>query len=110
MNCETELDFEVPANVIAKSPNEHIPPTSTSNATFKINSTKHIPVVTLSINYNIKFLENIKQGFRRTISWNQYRSEIATQPKNNNLGYMIDPTFRSINTLFVFSFMVLMIP
>ena len=43
----------------------------------------YVPVVTLSINDNIKFLENVKQGFKRTISWNKYRSEITTQPKNN---------------------------
>ena len=53
---------------------------------------------------NIKFLENIKQGFKRAISWNKYRSEIATQSKNNNLDYLIDPTFRNINRLFVLSF------
>ena len=61
-------------------------------------------VVTLSINYNIRFLENKKQEFKRTISWNKYRSEITTQFKNNNLDYMIDPTFRNINRLFAFSF------
>ena len=59
---------------------------------------------TLSMNDNIKFLENIKQGLKRTISWNKYRSEITTQPKNNNLNYLIDPTFRNINRLFVLSF------
>ena len=49
---------------------------------FAITSTKlYVPVFTLSINDNIKFLENIKQRFRRTISWNKYRSEITTQPK-----------------------------
>ena len=60
-------------------------------------STKlYIPVVTLSINDNIRFFENIKQGFKRTISWNKYRSEITTHPTNNNLDYLIDPTFRNI--------------
>ena len=34
----------------------------------------------------------------------KYRSEITTQPKNNNSDYMIDPTFRNINRLFVLSF------
>ena len=49
---------------------------------FVITSTKlYVPVFTLSINGNIKFLENIKQGFKRTISWNNYRSEITAQPK-----------------------------
>ena len=42
------------------------------------NAKLYIQVVTLSINDNIKFLENIKQGFKRTISWNKYRSEITT--------------------------------
>ena len=50
------------------------------------------------------FLENIKQEFKRTISWNKYRSEITTQTKNNNLDYLIDPTLRNINRLFVLSF------
>ena len=48
-------------------------------------STKfYVLVVTLSIDNNIEFLENLKQGFKRKISWNKYRSEIITQPKNNN--------------------------
>ena len=34
---------------------------------------------------------------------NKYISEIRTQPKNNNLDYLIDPTFRNINRLFVLS-------
>ena len=74
-------------------------------ATFQINNAKlYVLVVALSINNNINFLENIKQGFKRTISWNKYRSEITTQPKNNNLDYLIDPTFRNINRLFVLLF------
>ena len=42
--------------------------------------------------------------FKRTIFWNKYRYEITTQTKNNNLDYLIDPTFHSINRLFVLSF------
>ena len=39
--------------------------TQTTCATFQINDTKlYIPVVTLLINGNIKFLENVKQGFK----------------------------------------------
>ena len=58
----------------------------TTEATFQINNVKiYVPVVTLSINDNINFLENIKQEFKRTTSWNKCRSEITTQTKNNNL-------------------------
>ena len=56
------------------------------------------------INDNIKFLENIKQVFKREISWNKYRSEITTQRKSNNLDYLIDLSFRHINRLFVLLF------
>ena len=58
----------------------------------------------MSFNDSIKFLENIKQGFKRTISWNKYKYEITTQPKSNILDYLIDPTFRNINWLLVLSF------
>ena len=40
-------------------------------------STKlYVPVATLPLNDNVKFLENIKQGLKRTISWNEYRSKM----------------------------------
>ena len=55
----------------------------------------------MPINDNIKFLENIKQKFKRTISLSKYRSEITTQPKNYNL---VDPVFSNIRRLFVLSF------
>ena len=56
--------------------------TVTTGTTLQINNAKiYVPVVTLSTNDNIKFLESIKQGFKRTNSWNKYRSEITTQPK-----------------------------
>ena len=41
---------------------------------------RYIPIVTLSINKNIKFLEDLKQELKRRVSWNKYRSEITTQP------------------------------
>ena len=77
----------------------------TTIATFQINNAKlYLPVVTLFINDNIKFLENITQGFKRTIFCNKLRSEITTQSKNNNLNYLIDLTFRNINRFIVHSF------
>lgn len=60
-----------------------------------------VPVVFLSIKDNIRFKENLKQRFKRKRSSNKYRSEIITQPKNKNLDYMADQTFRNIDRLFV---------
>ena len=53
-----------------------------TSVNFVITTTKlYVPIVTLSINGNIKLLENIKQGYKRKLFWNKYRSEIITQPK-----------------------------
>ena len=77
----------------------------TTGATFQKNNVRRsVPVVTLSINDDVNFLEKMKQVFERTTSCNKYGSEITTQAKNNNLDHLIDPTCRNINRLFVLSF------
>ena len=53
----------------------------------------------LAINGNIKFLENMKQGFKRKFSWTKYKSETTTEPKNNNLAYVIHSTCQSFRNL-----------
>ena len=63
-----------------------------------------VPVVTLSKENDTKLLEQIKIGFKKTIKWNKYRSQMVTQPQNNNLNYLINPTFTNVNRLFVLSF------
>ena len=76
-----------------------------ASATFKIADTKlYVPVVTLSTKDDNNFLEQLKSGFKRTIKWNKYRSEMTNQTKTNNLNYLIDPTFNKVNRLFVLSF------
>ena len=58
----------------------------------------------LSRENDAKLLEQLKSGFKRTIKWNKYRSQMTVQPQNNNLNYLIDPTFTNVNRLFVLSF------
>ena len=88
--------------LVAGQPNKGNSPT---NGTFKITYTKlYVPVVTLSAESDNKLLEQLKTGFKRTIKWNKYRSEMSNQTKNNNLNYLIDPTFTNMNRLFVLSF------
>ena len=76
-----------------------------SSAKFKITDTKiYVPVVTLSKENDIKLLQQLKSGFKRTIKWNKYRSQMTIQPQNNNSDYLIDPTFTNANRLLVLSF------
>ena len=75
------------------------------NATFKITDVKlFVPVVTLSKENDMQLLEQLKTGFKKTIKWTKYRSQMTIQPQNNNLNYLIDPTFTNVNRLFVLSF------
>ena len=76
INCEIELDLSwsketmisetsiaprVPAYPDANPPVLTVAAILLTGATFQINNAKlYVPVVTLSINDNIKFLENIK--------------------------------------------------
>ena len=76
-----------------------------SDGKFKITDTKlYVPVLTLLKENDIKLLEQLKTGFKKTIKWNKYRLEMTVQPKKNNLNYLIDPTFTNVNRLFALTF------
>ena len=78
---------------------------SPTSAKFEITDCKlYVPVVTLSAENDNELLEQLKSEFRITIKWNKYVSQMSNQTKNNNLNYLIDPTFSNVNRLFVLSF------
>ena len=78
---------------------------SPTSAKFEITDCKlYVPVVTSSVENDNKLLEQLKSGFRRSIKWNKYISQMSNPNKNNNLNYLIDTTFSNVNRLFVLSF------
>ena len=86
----------------ANLPNPAREETETTIAIFQKIRLNFMSQESLCLNDSIEFLENIKQGCRRTASKNKFRAEITIQPKNNNLDYMIDPTFRNVNRFLSF--------
>ena len=58
----------------------------------------------MSIENDKKPLEQLKSGFKRTVKWNEYRSQMTVQSNNNNLSYLIDPAFTRVNRFFVLQF------
>ena len=52
-----------------------------TGANFMILTKLYVPVVTLSTNNNIKFLDNLNQGFKRAISCKRYKCEKQQNPK-----------------------------
>ena len=78
---------------------------STGEGKFSITETKvYVPVVTLSTRDNAKLLQQLKSGFKKTISWNKCESSIKTFAQNRYLNYLINPSFQKVNRLFVLSF------
>ena len=78
---------------------------STGARKFAMTDTKlFVPVVTLSTRDNAKLLQQLKSGFKRTISWNKYQSDPKTYAQNRYLNHLFDPSFQEVNRLFVLSF------
>ena len=75
------------------------------NATLTVTDCKlYVPVVTLHAPDDNKLLNSLKSGFKRTITWNKYRSTITNQAASNNLNYLIDPTFTKVHRLFALAY------
>ena len=104
INCEINLNLTWSKNCIwtskaTRDANPDADPevaaiSDPAGAKFQIKDTKlYVPVVTVSTGNGKTLLEQLKTGFRRTIKWNKYMSEMTSQTRNNNLNYLFDPKF-----------------
>ena len=97
INCEVNLILTWSKDCVISS--------ATGETKFKITETKlYVPVVTLSTQDNAKLLQQLKSGFKRTINWNKYESNIKIFAQNRYLNHLINPCFQGVNKLFVLSF------
>ena len=97
INCE--------ANLILTWPKDFVITNSTGERKFAITETKlYVPVVTLSTQDNAKLFQQLKSDFKRTIKWNKYELNVKTFAQNRYLNHLINPSFQSVNRLFVLSF------
>ena len=100
INCEVELILIWSAGcvIIYTYVNNQAP-------TFTIKETNlYVPIVTLSTQANAKLLPQLKPGFKTTTSWNKYLSKPELLARNQNLNYLIEPSFQGVNRLFVLTF------
>ena len=51
-----------------------------------------------------KLSPQLKSGFKGTISWNKQQANPELLARNANLNYLIEPSFRGVNRLFVLAF------
>ena len=100
INCEIELILDWSASCVIIS-------TSTANQvpTFTITETNlYVPLVTLSVQDNSKLLPQLKNGFKRAITWNRYLTKPELLAQNANLNHLVELSFQGINRLFVLAF------
>ena len=97
INCEVNLILTWSKDCVITN--------SEGEAKFAITETKlYVPVVTLSTQDNAKLLQQLKSGFRRTISWNKCQSSIKTYAQKRYLNHLVDPSFKGVNRPFILSF------
>ena len=97
INCEVNLILTWSRDCVITN--------STGEGKFAITETElYVPVITLSAQDNAKLLQQLKSGFKRTINWNKYESNIKTFAQNRYLNHLINPSFQEVNRLFVLSF------
>ena len=73
---------------------------------FEITDTKlYVLIVALSIQDNVKLLQQLKSGFKKTIYLNKYQLKVTTERQNQYLDYLSDYlSFQGIDRLFVLLF------
>ena len=97
VNCEVNLILTWSKDCVITS--------STGEGKFKITGAKlYVPVGTLSTQDNAKLLQQLKSGFKRTINWNKYESNIKTYAQNRYLNHLINPSLQGVNRRLVLSF------
>ena len=100
INCEIELILDWSANRVIVSTNN-----ANQVPIFTITETNlYVPVVTLSTQDNLKLLSQLKNGFKRTITWNKCLIKPELLAQNANLNHLVEPSFQGINRLFVLEF------
>ena len=91
INCEINLILTWSENCVTSS--------AIGETKFAIADTKlYVPVVTLSTQDNAKLLEQLRSGFKITINWNKYQSNVSAKRKRY-LDFLIDTKFQGVNRL-----------
>ena len=74
INCKIHLELNWTKNSIMSS---------VAGATiFQITSTKlYVPIVTLATKESQKLIEQLQNGFKRSVYWNEYKTKIETDKK-----------------------------
>ena len=80
--------------------------------TFKIRNTKlQIPIVTLFTNDSVKLTKQLNDEFKRSISWNEYKTKTGSRnlDDNNLARFCLDDSFHGVKRFFFFLLLAVLI-
>ena len=104
VNCITDLELTWHKDCMISSANA----AAGQVVSFMITNTKlYVPVVTWSTEYNNNLTNQLNDGFKRTIYWNQYVSKPFPETPHKKTGitrFALDAAFQCVNRLFVLAF------
>ena len=97
INCKVELSLTWNKNCILSS--------VADDSTFAITDTKlYVPVVTLKTEDNTKLSKLLSKGFKRPISWNEYKvTPNKNYDENEYIRERLDASIQGVRKLFVFA-------
>ena len=99
INCKFHLELNWAKNCVMSS--------VAGVTVFQITSTNlYVSIVTLSTKNNVNLTKQLNEGFKRSVYWNEYKSNIETKTADNNnvTKFPLDASFQGVNRLFSFCF------
>ena len=103
-NCKTDLELTWHKYCMISS----VDAAAGQVVSFMITNTKlYVPNVTLSTKDNNNLTKQLKDGFKRSIYWNQYVSKPFPETPHKKTGitrFPLDAAFQGVNRLFVLAF------
>ena len=87
INCKIHLELNWKNNCEVYGADTYAGGDNANNkeTTFKRTSTKsYVPIVTLSTKYKINLTNQLHEGFKKSVYWNEYKPKIETQEADDN--------------------------
>ena len=113
INCKIELSLKWIENCVLVSGaiRADANATGADSATFKTTDAKlYVPIVTLSVENNVKLSKLLSEGFKRSIYWNGYKVidnkvvKIATNNEEKYITELLDSSWQGVKRLFVLAY------
>ena len=98
INCKVELSLTWDPGCVLTS--------LAGDSAFTITDAKlYVPIVTLSIEYNVKLTKLLSEGFIRSVYWNKYKVILnKTYNVNNYIRKLLDSSYQGVKRLFVLAY------